>query len=91
MIPYLCKGHVCFEMGSYFGEVPVPKIDSTKKMTKICDLAKKWAKNENRPQQTLFNLNHTIMSNIKYEKNLAMQDTTNLEPGGGMWEVLACN
>ena len=26
-----------------------------------------------------------------YEKNLAMQDTTNLEPGGGVWEVLACN
>ena len=41
MIPYLCKGHVCFEMGSYFGEVPVPKIDSTKKRQKIPDLAKK--------------------------------------------------
>ena len=28
---------------------------------------------------------------IIYEKNLAMQDTTNLEPGGGVWVVLAWN
>ena len=27
----------------------------------------------------------------RYEKNIAMQDTTNLEPGGGVWVVLACN
>ena len=32
-----------------------------------------------------------LVGGNNYEKNLAMQNTTNLEPGGGVWVVLAWN